>query len=135
MGNTSDKRLKKLAEGYTKLLAEGDVTGFNRAWDERMQVWLREILRRVELHRRPERFCPSPPLGDRRSTVNAPKAEIFGVLDSANRLLNACGSAVEAMVGEETRATLRSACAKGVACVYDRRLYRPVKTDLYDRKY
>lgn len=117
------------------MLSEGDVDGFNLAWDERMQVWLRDIQRRVERLLRRDEYRALPPIFDRQSTKSTPQVEIFGVLNFADRLLIACGKDVEAMVGEETRATLRSACAKGVARVYDRRLYRPVKTDLYNRKY
>ena len=129
MGKTSERRLKKVAENYTNLLAEGDIEGFRRAWEERVQGWLREIQRRVKLHRPLEETVSLNKV--RRVSRRNVKTEIFEILDSANHLLLACGDAVEEMVGRETRAIITSECAKAVASVYDRRLYQPVTRGLY----
>jgi hypothetical protein len=129
MGKTSERRLKKVAESYTNLLAEGDIEGFRRAWEERVQGWLSEIQRRVKLHR-PLEETVSLNKG-RRVTRRNVKIEIFEILDSANHLLLACGDAVEERVGRETRAILKNECAKAVAIIYDRRLYQPVTRRLY----
>jgi hypothetical protein len=129
MNKTSGRRLRKIAERYTNLLAEGDVEGFRRAWDERVRGWLHEIQRRAKLHRRSEE--PNSLIKDRRVTRRNVKVEIFEILDASNRLLLACGDVVDGLVGEETRVTLWNECAKAVASVYDKRLYQPVTKRRY----
>jgi hypothetical protein len=125
---TSQRRLRKIAKRYTELLSKGDVEGFVRAWDERTQRWLIEIQYRASLHR--AEITPSQASND---FMNQQKT-IFEVLESANRLIVECGKLVDEMVGEETRSTLEGACAKAVACIYDRRLYEPVSRHSYDRR-
>jgi hypothetical protein len=130
MSKASERRLRKIAESYANLLAAGDVEGFRRAWEERVQGWLREIQRRVKLRRQFEEAVSLNKV--RRVTRRSVKTEIFEILDSANHLLLACGDAVEETVGRETRAIITSECAKAVASIYDRRLYQPVTKGLYD---
>lgn len=125
---TNQRRLRKIAKHYTELLSKDDVEGFLRAWDDRMQRWLTEIQYRASLYR--AEFTPSHATND---LMNQQRA-IFEVLESANRLIVECGKVVDGMVGEETRSTLKSACAKAVASIYDRRLYEPVSRHSYNRR-
>jgi hypothetical protein len=92
---------------------------------------LHEVQRRAGALRRSG--GPAPVRENHREAKPRVKIEIFEVLDQANNLLRACGKTVEALVGEETRSTLISECAKAVAGVYDRRLYRPVARRLYSK--
>ena len=133
MKKTNIRRLRNLGRTYSEIVARGDIESFNGAWEQRMSGWLYEIERRVKLQRKKLGTLATSRSGQ--LTMRYPKTEIFDVLDSANRLLNACGKEVERLVGEDTRTTLANECANAVAHIYDRRLYRPVTTDIYDRKY
>jgi hypothetical protein len=92
---------------------------------------LHEVHRRAGVLRRSG--SPAPVREDHREAELKVKVEIFEVLDQADNLLRACGKTAEGLVGEETRSTLISECAKAVAGVYDKRLYQTVTRRLYRR--
>lgn len=133
MSKTSERRFRKLARGYADLVATGNVDKFRLAWEQRMRGWLYEIEQRMRQHQ--ERAEPDVITTDetRRGMEHNPNPRIFDIFDSANRLLKACGEAVEQLVGDETRAVLSSECANAVACIYDKRLYQPLRKQLYKR--
>ena len=123
---TSQRRLRKIARHYDQLL-RSDREAFLRAWESRTKLWLADIQKRAALLRTPGPKEPTTAYIDRQN-------EIFEVLESANRLILTCGKSVNEMIGEETRSTLRAECAKAVARVYDRRLYRPISWHSYNRR-
>jgi hypothetical protein len=128
----TNRRLRKIARGYADLVAKGDLAGFHRAWDQRMRGWLYDIDRR-RMNSHYQSTVPQGEQQDKATMDSQYRARIFEVLDASNHLLAACGEAVERLVGEETRATLKSECANAVASIYDRRLYRPLSGLVYKR--
>lgn len=104
----SQRRFQKRAAALSELFA-GDPVAFRRLWETLLANWVEEI--RVREHAQRCRTSPDP--------IPA----IFGILDNAQALAKAAKADGDQKVIADL-AMLRHECAKAVARVTDRRLYR-----------
>jgi hypothetical protein len=101
---------------------------FWREWHKQVQGWLNEVHRRAKDWREGAEFRNSESVD---GSIVRGRAEIFGVLEIAEKMLAACGADVDRMVGDETRRVLTNECVKAVASICDGRLNYMVDHHLY----
>lgn len=103
---------------------------FRREWQKLVQGWLNEV------HHRAKNWREGAELRNVESVdglVEQGRSRVFGMLDTAEAMLAACGSDVEKLVGEETRRLITNECVKAVATLCDGRLNYMVNHRIYRR--
>lgn len=100
---------------------------FNRQWHERVQGWINEIHRRAHNWEEGETFTDEL---TREGIIERGRTHVFGVIDIAESVIQACGSEIAARVGPSTKRLLTNECVKSVARVVDNRL-----NQLVDKNY
>jgi hypothetical protein len=101
---------------------------FQREWQKLIQGWLNEVHRRAKNWRQGVEFRNVEGVD---GAIEQGRTHIFGVLETAEAMLAACGGDVEKSIGEETRRLLTNECVKAFAILCDGRLNHMVDHRVY----
>jgi len=115
------QRRQNKSSKYLATLALQNELKFRCEWNKRVHSWLLEIRHR----------------GEQLRSESDPKIEcerVFGVLNHAAHLIASCGTTVEQLVGDETRAVLANECCKVIASIFGADLYRVYNYGGYHKK-
>jgi hypothetical protein len=110
MSRNTQRREKHEVERLQKLVQEHPEQ-FVREWQRKLQAWAQEVIAR------------GVAAADEATPAEV-RLPIFGVLDKAERLLDACGKHAWSLVGGQTRLVLENECCKVFARLAGIQTYR-----------
>lgn len=103
---------------------------FDRRWDRLIQGWLHEIHHRATCWAEGKEFTDEI---TKEQIIEQGQMMVFGVIEIADSVLEACGPEIQSLVGTNTKELLKNESIRAVARVVDHRLNFPVDRH-YHRK-
>jgi hypothetical protein len=111
------KRQRRRVTDYLARLSYEEPERFEYQWDKRMGSWLREIR----------------DLAEKWAQGKATRKRVFGIVDRAMEILEACDEKIYRKYGPKTFGQLSHECAAQLAIIIDPRLYRLSNQDAIEK--